>query len=185
MARPRLELVNHANWTQLAIPYRKAQSVIVSRLKRFRTQLTTAAIVCMRALTEQVAFAVSVIIEDGQGRVLLVRPRLHGGWSLPGGGAGRAGEPPAEAALREAREEVGLTRCGAPELVGIFTRRILWAANVIALYRLPGAEIAFKPNFEIRDIRWAEPASPPPDTQAGTRRRLAELIGQAPQSPYW
>ena len=156
----------------------------MSRLKRFRTHLTTAAIVCTRALTEQVAFAVSAIIEDGQGRVLLVRPRLQGGWSLPGGGAG-GGEPPAEAALREAREEVGLTQCGTPELVGIYMRRILWAANVIALYRLPGSEIAFKPNFEIRDIVWADPVAPPPDTQAGTRRRLAELIGQAPQSPYW
>ena len=156
----------------------------MSRFKRFRTYLTTAAIVCTRALIEQVAFAVSVIIEDGQGRVLLVRPRLHGGWSLPGGGAGR-GEPPAEAALREAREEVGLSRCGTPELVGIYTRRILWAANVIALYRLPGSEIAFKPNFEIREILWADPAAPPPGTQAGTRRRLAELTGQTPRGAYW
>jgi 8-oxo-dGTP pyrophosphatase MutT (NUDIX family) len=156
----------------------------VSRFKRFRTRLTTAAIVCTRALITPVAFGVSAVIRDGAGRVLLVRSRYHGGWGLPGGGVDRA-EAPAAAALREAREEVGLIRCGTPELVGIYTRRILWATNVIALYRLPEAEIAFKPGFEIRDILWADPAAPPPDTQAGTRRRLAELIGQAPQSPYW
>ncbi len=156
----------------------------MSHFRVFRQNVTTAAVVCVRALIEQVAFAVSVIIEDGQGRVLLVRSRIHTGWSLPGGGVDR-GEPPAEAAMREAREEVGLTQCGTPELVGIYTRRILWATNVIALYRLPGAGIAFKPGFEIGEICWADPAAPPLQTQAGTRRRLAELIGQAPQSPYW
>ena len=184
MEWPRLELLRHVNWMQLAFPYPQAREAFVSRFRTIRQNLTTAAIVCARALLVPVAFGVSAIIRDERGRVLLVRSRIHTGWSLPGGGVDK-GEPPAEAALREAREEVGMIRCGPPELVGIFTRRILWSTNVIALYSLPAAEIAFKPNFEIREICWTDPASPPPATQAGTRRRLAELIGQARQNPYW
>jgi hypothetical protein len=57
--------------------------------------------------------------------------------------------------------------------------------NVIALYRLREARFDFKPSLEIREIVLADPASPPPGTKAGVRRRLLELAGLAPQSPYW
>ena len=50
---------------------------------------------------------VSVLIEDGEGRIMLVR-HTYGpeGWAMPGGGLKR-GEDPAEAARREMREELG------------------------------------------------------------------------------
>lgn len=49
----------------------------------------------------------SVMLYDGQGRVLLVRHSYgHGLWGLPGGAVGR-GEDPLDAARRELREEVG------------------------------------------------------------------------------
>lgn len=48
-----------------------------------------------------------VLLRDGQGRVLLVDPAYKPGWDMPGGMA-EANEPPAEAARRELREELGL-----------------------------------------------------------------------------
>lgn len=51
--------------------------------------------------------AVSVLPVDKTGRVLLVRHAgHHDGWSVLGGGV-EIGESPAEAAIREAREEIG------------------------------------------------------------------------------
>lgn len=63
------------------------------------------------------------LVYDRRGRVLLLRrgpgaPWMPGRWGLPGGGID-AGETPAEAAVREAWEEVGLT-LSSVSLLGIF-----------------------------------------------------------------
>ena len=50
-----------------------------------------------------------------QGRLILVRLRYARGWRILGGGR-RAGETPVEAALRELREEIGMTAHGGAEL---------------------------------------------------------------------
>lgn len=51
--------------------------------------------------------AVAVVVRDAAGRLLLVRDRKSGTWSLPAG-AIELGEPPSEAAHRELHEETGL-----------------------------------------------------------------------------
>jgi 8-oxo-dGTP pyrophosphatase MutT (NUDIX family) len=129
-------------------------------------------------------FGASAIAQDELGRVLLVHHSYIPGWSLPGGGVER-NEPPEVAVIRELREEVGLTDCGAPEFIGLYTRKVAWFSNVVALYRLRDVRIAFRPNLEVRKVMFCDPLSPPPDTQPGTLRRLAELTGQMPRSPYW
>ena len=48
----------------------------------------------------------AVVVRDGQGRVLVVRKRGTSRYMLPGGKI-ELGETPAEAAVRELREEVG------------------------------------------------------------------------------
>ncbi|GGJ99944.1 NUDIX hydrolase [Pilimelia anulata] len=48
-----------------------------------------------------------LLIRDPAGRILLVDPTYKPGWDLPGGRA-EANEPPAAAARREVREELGL-----------------------------------------------------------------------------
>lgn len=150
----------------------------------FAGRLLTPLIVCTRALLNQTALGALAVVTDEEGRVLLARARLAGGWTLPGGGVG-AFEPPERAVLRELKEEVGLLDSAPPELIGLYTRRILWATNVIALYRVRGARLAFKPNLEISGICWTDPADPPQRTQAGVARRLAEITGQAPRGLYW
>ena len=152
--------------------------------RHIRQRVMVTAIVCTRGFVAQLAFGVSAIVEDEAGRVVLIRPRLGAGWALPGGGVG-AHEPPEDAILREAREEVGLIECGSPELLGLYTRPVAWATNLVALYRLPRARIAFKPNLEVREAAWVDPEAPPPGTQVAVARRLAEFTGRIPRRAHW
>jgi 8-oxo-dGTP pyrophosphatase MutT (NUDIX family) len=136
-----------------------------------------------KAVLSPTAFGVAGLVADAQGRVLLVRHSYKAGWCLPGGGVDR-GEPPEQAVRRELREEVGLTG-GTVQFLGLYTRRAGWATNVIALYRVTGGAVAFRPNFEIREICFADPAALPPGVTPATARRLAELSGAVAVSPHW
>lgn len=156
----------------------------MSRLPPIFDQAALAALLAWKAFIAPVAFGACAILDDAEGRVLLVRHTYRPGWHLPGGGIA-AGEAPADGILRELREEIGFLRGGVPELQGLFTRRIGWVTNLVALYRIRDAEIAFRPNLEIREIVYADPTALPPGTTAATRRRLAEHLGQVPQSSQW
>ncbi|MEV6516718.1 NUDIX domain-containing protein [Micromonospora chalcea] len=62
--------------------------------------------------------SVSVIVVDDRARVLLVRHAEDGnGWAVPGG-AVDIGESPAQAAVREIREEIGV-RISRPRLLDV------------------------------------------------------------------
>jgi 8-oxo-dGTP pyrophosphatase MutT (NUDIX family) len=136
-----------------------------------------------RGLLSPVAFGVQGLVEQG-GRVVLVRHSYAPGWHFPGGGV-RRGEPPEDAVLRELREEIGLTHAATPQLMGLFTRKVLLVTNLIALYRVREASFVFAPNFEIRAITLADPAAPPEGATGPVRRRLAEFVGERPHSPFW
>lgn len=156
----------------------------MSRLAFILSHAGTSLFVGLKAMVAPVAFGTCAILDNSRGRVLLVRHSYRPGWHLPGGGV-EAGEPPAEGIVRELKEEIGFVRGNAPELAGLFTRRLGWVTNVVALYRVRDAEIAFRPNVEIREILYADPAAPPPGATGATRRRLAEHLGQVAPSPYW
>jgi len=140
----------------------------------FVSRLAFGAMMTAKALWSPVALGVHALIVDADGKVLLARHSYIKGWSLPGGGVGR-GEPPLTALRRELREKLGTVTSSEPELIGMFSRRAGWATNVVLLYRLNNASVAFTPNFEVREILFVDPKSPPPGTSAGTRRRLAEF----------
>ena len=63
--------------------------------------------------------AVSVVVPDHQGRILLIRRTDNEYWSIPGGGM-EPGESVREAAVREVKEETGMD-CEITGLVGIYS----------------------------------------------------------------
>lgn len=137
----------------------------------------------LRAIWSPTVLGVAALVVDGEGRVLLVRHGYSPGWRLPGGGVGR-GEAPQDAVLRELREEVGLTG-GSAHFVSLHARKAGWATMVVALYRVGGGALDFRPNLEIREIFFTDPRQPPEGATPATLRRLAEYRGEAPPSPHW
>lgn len=136
-----------------------------------------------QALLVPVAYAACALIER-DGKVLLVRHSYVAGWLLPGGGVAR-GEPSEQAVFREMKEEIGLEQCAPPELFGLYSRKTGWATNVIALYLLRDAQFTFRPNLEVREIQFVDPANPPPRTPRSVANRLKEFGGLQPRSPFW
>ena len=63
--------------------------------------------------------AVSAIVTDAQGGILLILRTDNGYWSIPGGGL-NPGESVADATMREVREETGID-CEVTGLVGIYS----------------------------------------------------------------
>ncbi|MBS0276519.1 MAG: NUDIX domain-containing protein [Proteobacteria bacterium] len=137
-----------------------------------------------KSLITPAVFGVRGVVEDGQGRILLVRHSYIAGWHLPGGGVDR-GEPPENAVVREVEEEVGLMESTPPEFIALYSQKVFWVTNVVGLYRLRNARIDFKPNLEIREAQFFDLATLPVNTTAATQRRLAELTGKVPRTPYW
>ena len=117
----------------------------------------------VKALVAPVALGAHALIVDRSGKVVLARHSYMGGWSLPGGGVGR-GEPPVDACCANFARKIGSVRADPPIFFGLYSRRAGWATNVVILYRLMNAEVDFKPNFEVREICFADPANPPPGT---------------------
>jgi 8-oxo-dGTP pyrophosphatase MutT (NUDIX family) len=138
----------------------------------------------LKAMWQPVTFGVRTIIEDREGRIVLIRDSYASGWFFPGGGVDRH-ELPEVAAVREAREEAGLISSAPPEFFGLYVQKVGWVSNVVAVYRLRDAEIEFRKSFEVRECQWADPKAPPPGTTAGTLRRLAELAGRVPKRSRW
>lgn len=129
---------------------------------------------------------VRIIVRDGPDQVLLVRHTYAPGWHFPGGAIDRR-ETAGDAAVRELREEALIEATSPPRLVGVFLSTTQGKSDHIVVFeagawrRVDGKarplEIADTGFFPIRDL--------PKGTTGGTRRRLAELIGEAEASSAW
>jgi 8-oxo-dGTP pyrophosphatase MutT (NUDIX family) len=96
-------------------------------------------------------YGVMVMAFTPDGQLVLVRQTYSPGWSLPGGGR-RADEEPTAAALRELREEIGLTRWTDVDILVSLDRPLSGAPASIDLIRVNDAEFTFRPNFEIESV---------------------------------
>ena len=111
-----------------------------------------------------VPLAAAVVVRDADGRVLLVR-HSYGKerWSLPGGAVDE-GESPAEAAVREAREEAGV-EVELDHLIGVYYLRsrkdgvrFMFSARIVS------GEPSAADAEEIAEFGWFDPDDLPEPT---------------------
>ena len=126
------------------------------------------------------------LVVDGEGRILLVQHSYVRGWHLPGGGV-EPGETMLQALARELAEEGNIRLLSIPRLHGIFfnlraSRRDHVAVYVVRDFEQDGP---FKPNREITAASFFALDTLPNDITAGTRARIAEVLGGAPVSEHW
>jgi ADP-ribose pyrophosphatase YjhB (NUDIX family) len=120
--------------------------------------------------------AVAMIL-DTEGRVLLARHtyRRRLPWALPGGWV-RRGEDPAEAIVREVREETGLTAA----LLAPFTVQRESPRHLTIVYaaRLTGGR--FRSSAEVSEVRWVAPGAWPPGLRDDHRALIEQFVYRQP-----
>src|SRR5215217_7073430 len=106
-----------------------------------------------------------------EGKLVLVRLTYAPGWRLPGGGVGR-GEELEAAALRELREEIGMTGCGAVTPIDEFDHGP-GDRGLSTLFLVRDVVYAPRRSFEIEEVGEFDPAAPPPGATPLTLAKLA------------
>ena len=89
----------------------------------------------------------------GPVRILVVHRPRYDDWSLPKGKCER-GESDAACALREVREETGLTCVPGAELPSTHYRDNKGREKIVRYWAMEPVSGAFSPNAEIDEIRW-------------------------------
>ena len=97
-----------------------------------------------------------------EGRIILVRLRYAPGWRVPGGGR-RADEVPMDAALRELREEIGMTSHGEARLACDFEESIDFKRDTASLVVVRDVRYAPRWSWEVEQVREFPLDSLPPD----------------------
>ncbi len=126
------------------------------------------------------------LVIDADHRIMLVRHTYVPGFYLPGGGV-EPGETMADSLARELVEECGVHLVGEPELRAVYLNRRSSPRDHVALYvvrdfRYDGPR---PPDREIAESGFFSLDSLPADATSATRARIAEVLGDAPLSPYW
>lgn len=117
-----------------------------------------------RALSPSHQVGVHAVAFDGGGRVLLAHHTYRRDlvWGLPGGWV-EHGEHPADAVVRELREETGLV-AAEPRLLGV--RRSPSRPSAMTLIYAVDASGRFRPSAEVDAVRWVRVEELPPEILA-------------------
>lgn len=122
---------------------------------------------------------------DAEGRVFLVRHSYVPGWHMPGGGVER-GETMKAALIKELSEEGNLELTAPAELFAVYFNNRTSRRDHVAFYRCAVRQTSPKAaDREILEAGFFALDALPEGVTAATRRRLAELAGEAPVSDFW
>jgi 8-oxo-dGTP pyrophosphatase MutT (NUDIX family) len=110
-------------------------------------------------------------------KIILVKLRYARGWRLPGGGH-RADEDPRDAALRELREEIGMTSHGRVQLAAELEQRPDFKRDLTSL--LVVEDVRYRPrwSWEVERVIEVAPDDLPGDLSPPAQRWIATLRGR-------
>ena len=89
-------------------------------------------------------------------KLILVKLRYASGWRLPGGGRGK-GEDPVDAALRELREEIGMTAHGAVKKAAELEQRPHYRRDLVSLVVVEDVRYRPRWSWEVERIIEVDP----------------------------
>lgn len=123
---------------------------------------------------------------DSDDRVFLIRHTYVPGWHLPGGGV-ETGETALDALTRELQEEASIAIAGEPRLHGVFFNRAASRRDHVLVYVVRNFTVTAvkQPDREIAEAGFFPVDRLPEGTTAPTRRRLAEILRNAPHTATW
>ena len=127
-----------------------------------------------------------VLAVDDSGVLLIRQAYGSRAWTLPGGGVKRR-ESFRAAALREAREEVGLrlTHGGSAELLGVYLKKVGSWTDHVGLFVLQGWERQATNSWEIAEVATFPLDALPTDLSPATRRRIDEWRTGSTPAECW
>ena len=117
-------------------------------------------------------FGAHAVALTPEGRLVMVKLRYASGWRLPGGGR-RESEEPCDAALRELREEIGMTSHGSATLAGQLDESLNFKRDTASLVIV--RDVAYRPkrwSWEIEAVREVGLDDLPEDTSPQAHRWL-------------
>ena len=150
--------------------------------ERVTRTLVLRAALMRRAMT----LGVKTIVENDADGILLVRHTYLPGWHFPGGGVD-FGESAEAAAVRELKEETGLTATGRPLLFGLYRNPAGPGRDHVALYSITAftGVPAAGTDGEIAEAKFFPREKLPEDTSRATLARLAEIFDGVAISDTW
>ena len=125
----------------------------------------------------------AVVFSEDRARVLLLRREIFILWDLPGGGI-EPGEDPAEAAVRECREETGY-EIAVDRLIGTYRHQSVYGLGDQLTYAYRARVKGGAPKrigLEITGLRWCAIAEFPGGLQPLQRRIIADALLDQPQA---
>jgi len=137
-------------------------------------------------MSRGLTLGVRAIVRSNDGKFLLVRHTYTPGWHFPGGGVEK-GDPAISALQNELRQETGLNISGRPILHGIFHNIVVSKRDHVLAYicDVDGTLSNRPESMEIAEIAYFDIDNLPQDTDAGTIRRMHEIVHGAKTSEAW